>query len=145
VRFDTVLPGDDLNLAATDFVGPVEGSGNTNPAPNFPVNAFGVSSSNGTLDYVGDNGAFFNGIIQCINQVGNAATIVAIDFHTGKADRTMVQDNGTTGDKLINTLFDPSKLSEKSVARFEQCIDPDTAALGRANALTGDDIQIGSS
>jgi hypothetical protein len=145
VTISTIEVGVDLNLAATDFVGPVEGSGNTNPAPNFPVNAFGVSSSNGTLDYVGDNGAFFNGILLCINQVGNAATIVGIDNATGFVDRTMVQDNGASGDKLLNTLADPAKVSAKSLAKLEVCVDPDLTALARHPALAGNDIQIGSS
>jgi hypothetical protein len=133
--------GEDLNLAANFEPTVVTGSGDTSPAAGFTPNAFTISSSGGTLSYSG-GGQTFDGTITCLVGVGNAATIVAIDATTGKADRTMVQDNGATGDKLVNTLFDPSKLSAKSVAKAETCVDPDTAALSRANALPGDAIQI---
>jgi hypothetical protein len=132
--------GLDLNLAA--HFPSVDGSGNTNPGAGLAPNAFTLSSVNNTLTYSG-GGKTFNGTIKCLKVVGNAATIVAIDPTTKKADRTMVQDNGASGDKLINTLFDPSKLSAKSVAKAETCVDPDTAALARGNALSGDAIQVG--
>ena len=77
-----------------------------------------------------------------MNIVGNAATIVAVDSTDGRANRTMVQDNGTSGDKLINTMFDPAKLSAKSRAKYLECVAPDTAKLDAKAPLTGDAIQI---
>jgi hypothetical protein len=134
--------GEDINLAANFVPVPVAGSGATNPAPGFTANAFTVSTADGTLAFSAGPQSF-NGTIRCWKVVGNAATIVAVDSTTGKADRTMVQDNGVSGDKLVNTLFDPSKLSAQSVAKFESCVAPDLTALGKGNALAGDAIQVG--
>jgi hypothetical protein len=130
------------NLALALNQTSVTGSGNTNPGSG-PVNAFTISAANGsgTLTYT-DGTTSFNGTVVCMTVIGNAATIVAVDAARGVADRTMVQDNGASGDKLINVMFSTSKLSAKSLAKYESCIDPDTAALANARPLTGDAIQV---
>lgn len=121
----------------------VNGSGSTVPAGTGPTNQFSIAAlkQGGTLTYTSSTAAF-NGTIQCVRVVGNSATIVAVDSATGKASRTMVQDNGASGDKLINTLFTPAALSAKSRTAAMACIDPDLAKLSTAAALTGDAIQV---
>src|SRR3954454_15082158 len=141
VSLGDATSGTDLNLAASFPA--VTGSGNTNPAAGFPPNAFTLSSITNTLTYSG-GGRTFHGSIICLNIVGNAATIVAVDSATGFVDRTMVQDNGASGDKLMNTLADPSKVTAKSLAKLKTCVSPDVTALGRHAALAGDAIQVGT-
>jgi hypothetical protein len=140
VSLGSATSGFDLNLAA--HFPSVTGSGNTNPATGFPPNAFSLSSITNTLTYAG-GGRQFNGSITCLNIVDNAATIVAVDGATGFVDRTMVQDNGASGDKLLNTLADPSKVTAKSLAKLETCVSPDLTALAQRSALAGDAIQVG--
>lgn len=138
---------DNLNLSAE--VGPavaaVTGNGSNNPKSG-QVNQFSISSidQTGNLNYDGANKTF-SGAIQCVNIVGNSATIVARDYSTGIANRTMVQDNGVSGDKLVNTMFDPSKLSAKAREKFLSCVTPDLDRLAAGNALLGDYIQVSGS
>ncbi len=118
--------------------GTVTGTGSTNPRVLAP-SQFSISSfaQGGTLTYTS-----FVGTIQCVKIVGNSATIVAVDGSTGKANQTMVQDNGTSGDKLANTMFDPVKLGAKARAKFLSCVDPDLDVLSARPELAGDAIQI---
>jgi hypothetical protein len=136
--------GTRANLAATiePEAATVTGTGSNNPNNGEP-NQFSISSVNqtGNLNYTSTTKSFA-GAIQCVNIVGNSATIVAIDYTTGKANQTMVQDNGAAGDKLVNTMFDPSKLSAKTRAKYLSCVTPDLARLSAANALTGDVIHV---
>lgn len=135
---------DNVRVSAIASGTSVTGSGTTNPKngkPNqFTINA--PAGGGGTVTYSGPSGSF-NGAVQCVTVVGNAATIVAKQSDT-LLTRTMVQDNGASGDRLVNTLIDLSKASAKTVQKYSQCINPDTAALSAANALAGDSIQIGS-
>ncbi len=121
----------------------VTGAGTTTPIGAGPANQFSISgvSQGGTLTFT-SAASTFTGTIQCVNIVGSSATIVAVDAVTGKANRTMVQDNGATGDKLVNTLFDPAALSAKSRAKAMECIAPNLDRLAAAPALAGDAIQI---
>lgn len=127
---------------ACDPDGVVTGDGTTNSA-NGKANQFTISApqQSGTVTYSSASKSF-DGTIQCVNIVGNAATIVAVDDATGQASKTQVQDNGASNDKLVNTLNDPSKLSAKARAKFLTCDAPDTAKLAAAPALAGDAIQI---
>ncbi len=116
----------------------VKAAGNTTKAP---VNAFTIEAfaTDGTLTYTGASRSF-DGAVQCTKVVGTAATIVAIDGN--RANRTMVQDNGAGGDKLVNTMTDLSGLTQKQKDKFLACVDPDLAKLNAGPALTGDAIQV---
>jgi choice-of-anchor C domain-containing protein len=131
---------DDVSVVGT--VHSVDGSGQTNPGRGAPVNSFTIATSTGTLSYSDTDGNAFNGTITCFVVVDNAATIVARDDATGLEDQTMVLDGGSSGDKLVNTLFDPAKLTKSKRAKLEACSDPDTTLLDRRAALAGDVIQI---
>ncbi len=128
------------NACDSDAV--VTGSGSTKPAGSGPANQFTILAleQSGTLTYTGASS--FTGTIQCVNVIGNSATLVAVDSTTGKANRTMVQDNGASGDKIVNSLFDPAAMSPKARAKAMACVDPDLAKLAAAPALTGDAVQI---
>ena len=121
----------------------VSGSGNTAKAP---VNAFTIDAfeDHGTLTYTGATKTF-NGTVTCTKVVGNAATIVAVDADADRGNRTMVQDNGPSGDKAVNTMIEFSELSPKTRAKFLTCVDPDTAKLDASPPRSGDAIQIGGS
>lgn len=108
-----------------------------------PMNQFSISTfkQGGTVTYTGSTKSF-SGTVQCVTIVGNSATIVAVDDATGRANRTQVRDNGATGDKLVNTILDPSTLRPKARERFLTCSAPDSAKLDAAPALAGDAIQV---
>jgi choice-of-anchor C domain-containing protein len=127
------------NVSVLGTTHSVSGSGQTNPGTGFPVNSFAISTNTGTLSYTDTDGHAFNGTITCFVVNGSAATIVARDASTGLEDQTMVQDGGTS-DKLMNTLFDPSKLTKSARTKLEACSDPNTTALGKRGALPGGDV-----
>ena len=129
---------------ACDPDGVVAGQGTNVPVTKLP-NTFSIGSlkQGGSLVYKSMKTTLkFDGVISCVRIVGNSATIVAYDNTRKLANRTMVRDNGSTGDKLINTMFDPAKMTAKAAAANQTCITPDTAKLNAANALVGDAVQI---
>ncbi len=127
---------------ACDPDGVVVGSGTAVGMDSKP-NKFTISTlrQNGSLVFKGVTKTF-NGTVRCVKIVSNAATIVAVDSATGQANRTMVKDNGTSGDKIVNTMFDPSKMTPATRAKNLECIAPDTGKLNAANPLAGDAIQV---
>lgn len=122
----------------------VTGDGTT-ASPGKP-NAFAfdtASDGGGTLAYSSSTKSF-DGAVQCVNLVGNAATIVAEDDATGLLNRTMIQDNGLSDDKLINTMINPATASPRTVLAYSTCVAPNTAKLAAAPALAGNPIHIGT-
>jgi hypothetical protein len=136
-----------LNVSASvdeSLVPDISGGGDNSgrPVNTFTVSALSTSGS-GTLTYSDPvSGRVFNGVIDCVNRVGNAATIVAHDPATGYKNRTTLQDGGTTGDKIFGTGWNPATHSAKFNARTSTCVAPDTARLARRAALPGDEIHI---
>ncbi len=122
----------------------ITGSGNTAATP---TNAFTIDvpySGGGTVTYTGSTRSF-SGTVTCTNIIGNAATIVSQSAGGAIINRTFVQDNGLSGDKLINTNVDTTKASAKTIAKYSTCIDPPVAELAARPALDGDAIQIDTS
>jgi hypothetical protein len=111
------------------------------PVNTFTVTALSTDGVTSTLTY-SDNttNRVFNGVVDCVNRVGNAATIVAHDPATGFKDRTYLQDGGASGDKIINTLWNPATHTAKFNARTSVCGEPNTVALARHAAVPGDEI-----
>lgn len=121
----------------------ISGSGTTRP-DNGRANAFTIELAHplaGTVSYTGATGTY-NGRIRCSFATGNVATIVTKDAAANLLNRTMVKDNGSAGDKLINTMVDLATASPRTIARFSECVAPDAAALAAAKPLAGDAITI---
>jgi hypothetical protein len=135
-----------LNLSAQldQSVPPdVYGGGLTSAATSNAFAITALSGGSGQLAYTDGADRTFDGVIDCVDVVGNAATIVAHDPATGLEDRTQIQDNGASGDKLINLLWDPTKTTARANQRNEACTAPNTAKLAHHAALAGDAIHIG--
>lgn len=126
---------DGVSVLLNDGPPLVTGGGATNGAH---ANSFGVRAfaTRGRLSYIGSTRRF-DGTVRCTRVVDNAATIVAVDATAGRANRTMVQDNGGTGDKLVNTAFTLAALSPRVRERYLTCVTPDIARLSAAPALSG--------
>jgi hypothetical protein len=131
-----------LNLSAqldTSSQPVVYGKGRTAALPTNLFTVTALADGTGTLTFTDGPKHTFAGLVDCIDVVGNAATIVAHDATTGFEDRTEVQDGGPTQDKLVNSLWDPTTHTAGFNRRYETCSAPDTARLGRRAALAGAD------
>jgi hypothetical protein len=128
---------------ATATVWQVAAEGQTNPGKGLPQNAFTIFEvdGGGTMTY-DDNTAdkHFNGQIQCASAAGNRVMIVASDAATGNWDRTIVEDNGSSGDRLTNAMFNPTK--NPSTAKLETCSDPTGARMPNKTVGPGDAITV---
>lgn len=142
VTLTSSFPGAQLNESAEFTPTPaVSGAGKT---VGTPTNAFTISAdpaAGGTVTYTGAARSY-TGTVTCTKIVGNAATIVSTEDGGTRLNRTFVQDNGTSGDKLINTMLDTAKASAKTVATFSVCVDPPIAQLEAKASLAGDAIHI---
>jgi hypothetical protein len=124
----------------TATVWQVAAEGQTNPGSG-PVNTFSIREvdGGGTVQYVNSaTSRTFNGTIQCADAVGNRVMIVAEDTSTGLWDRTVVEDNGSSGDRLANTMFTPPTNRKTSLT---SCSDPTNVTLPD-RTLTGDAITV---
>jgi hypothetical protein len=99
---------DNVTVTALPTGSAVAGSGATNPRYYYP-NDFSITDD--TVNYTSpETGRTYNGTNVCVLVVGNAATIVSRDVHAGLYGNgllnvTMVQDNGASGDKLVNHMY----------------------------------------
>lgn len=118
----------------------VSGSGTTG---NVKPQAFTIDAdqSGGTVTYTGANKTY-NGVVSCVNSVGNEAVIVSFDAATNRYNKTQVQDNGATGDKVINTMLNASTATANQIAKFTVCGAPNSAKLDAAPAITAGDVTV---
>jgi hypothetical protein len=144
----TVTPIDPATtFASTDIVEPssdlITGSGTTGNVSKPQAFTIDVPTANtGSLSLTGANKAY-NGTVICTSVVGNQALIVSQDAATNRINRASVEDNGASGDKLVNTMLDTTTATANQIAKASSCADgPATGKLATAPAITAGDITI---
>ena len=80
----------------------------------------------------------FNGTLTCASGSGNRVMVVAYDATRNLWDRTIVEDNGASGDKLLNTMF---SAVHHPHTRLKNCTDPTNVTMSAAT-LSGDPITV---